>query len=400
MANYYKFNKKERHYFKVGLFAAYYECRRNKRKTHNALRFELNQEKEIDSLYEDILAGRYEVGHSRAFIIVEPVQREIFAADFRDRVIHHYIIARLEPIIERLLIYDSYSCRTGKGTHFGVTRINQFIRSCSQNYTTDCYILKVDIQGFFMNIKKERLFEKTLAMIEKYYTKFDRQLLIDLCKKVILHNPVPDCIVKGAQQDWKGLPANKSLFSTGGKVGIPIGNLTSQVFANLYLNDFDQFIKRELKQRYYGRYVDDCVFVNSSKDELKLLVGRLSAFLQENLALQLHPKKIWLQHYTKGVLFTGIFIKPYRRYVGKRIKRKINTVMINNYRSNFTPDAQTTAANLTHWVSSVNSYLGTCKHYNTYHLRKKLIERFEKDPVVTFNKELCVCKNNPLALLT
>jgi hypothetical protein len=392
MINHYKFNKKERHYLKTGLFAAYYDCRRNKRSTHNALRFELNQEKEISSLYEEILSGTYQVGHSRAFIVFEPVQREIFAADFRDRVVHHYIIARLEPVLEQRFIYDSYSCRRGKGTHFGISRINRFIRSCSQNYTKDCYVLKVDIHGFFMNIQREILFEKVLAIIEKHYTKFDRQLLIDLCRKVILHNPVPGCIIKGGREDWEGLPANKSLFSTGGKVGIPIGNLTSQIFANLYLNDFDQFVKRDLKQRYYGRYVDDCVFVNSSKEELAGLVKHLSTFLQKELALQLHPKKKYLQHYTKGILFAGIFIKPYRQYTGKRIKHKINAVMINKYRANFSSNDKLTTFKLSHWTCSVNSYLGICKHYNTYRFRKNLIKRFEKDPVVTFNKEMCIVK--------
>jgi retron-type reverse transcriptase len=394
MVNPYKFSKKERHYLKTGLFAAYYACRRNKRNTHNALLFELNQEKEIQSLYEEILSGTYQVGRSRAFIVFEPVQREIFAANFRDRVIHHYIISRLEPVFERLFIYDSYSCRTTKGTHFGISRIRRFIRSCSQNYTKDCYVLKVDIQGFFMNIRKEILLEKTLAIIEKYYKHFDRQLLIDLCRKVIMHNPVPDCIIKGTQRDWEGLPANKSLFSTGGKVGIPIGNLTSQVFANLYLNDFDQFVKRKLKQRYYGRYVDDCVFVHSSKEELEGLLVHLSAFLQENLALQLHPKKIYLQHYSKGILFTGIFIKPYCQYVGKRIRRKINATMINKYRLNFTSSDRDTDANLTHWIGSVNSYLGTCKHYDTYRFREQLVKRFKKDPIVVFNKEMCIVKKS------
>jgi retron-type reverse transcriptase len=397
MINHYKFNKKERHYLKTGLFAAYYECRRNKRNTHNALRFELNQEKEILSLYEEILSGTYQVGYSRAFIVFEPVQREIFAANFRDRVVHHYIISRLEPVFERLFIYDSYSCRSGKGTHFGVSRINRFIRSCSQNYTKDCYVLKVDIHGFFMNIRREILLEKVLAIIEKYYTNFDRQLLIDLCRKVILYNPVPDCIIKGRREDWNGLPANKSLFNTGGKVGIPIGNLTSQIFANLYLNDFDHFVKRDLKQRYYGRYVDDCILVNSSKEELTKLVGHLSAFLQEKLALQLHPKKIYLQHYTKGILFAGIFIKPYCQYAGKRIKRKINAVMLNKYRSNFSFDDKRTDLNLSRWICSVNSYLGICKHYNTYRFRKNLIKRFEKDPVVRFDKKMCVVKKGERA---
>jgi hypothetical protein len=175
-------------------------------------------------------------------------------------------------------------------------------------------------------------------------------------------------------------------------VGIPIGNLTSQVFANLYLNAFDHYVKRELKQKYYGRYVDDCVIVNTSKEELRALVFRLSSFLKENLFLQLHPQKIYLQHYSKGVLFAGIFIKPHRRYVGKRIKRKMNRMMINKYRLIYKSTGFRTVGNLKQWLSSVNSYLGVCKHYDTYRFRENLVKRFENDPVVVFDKEMHVVK--------
>jgi retron-type reverse transcriptase len=397
--NYYRFNKKERLYLKEALYAAYYECRRHKRRTHNAMRFELNQEKEIEALYEEILSRRYQVDRSRAFIVFEPVQREIFAAGFRDRVIHHYIISRLEPVLERLFIYDSYSCRKGKGTHFGVKRVSEFIRSCSQNYTQDCYILKVDIQGFFMNIRKELLLKKVIAVIERYYKGFDKELLTDLCRKVILHNPVLDCVIKGSPSDWEGLPENKSLFSTSGKVGIPIGNLTSQVFANLYLNEFDHFVKRDLKQKCYGRYVDDCVIVDSSKEKLQRHVSLLSLFLRKNLSLRLHPKKVYLQHYNKGVLFAGIYIKPYRLYVGQRIKRKMNYTLLNKYRRLYRDNPIETSENLSHWISSVNSYLGVCKHYATYRFRKQLIDRFKSDPFVAFDKEMCVATKNNGGLL-
>jgi retron-type reverse transcriptase len=392
--NYYHLTKRERLYLKTGLFAAYYACRRNKRGTHNEMRFELNQEEEIQSLWEDILSGSYEVGLSRAFIVFEPVKREIFAADFRDRVVHHYIISRLEPILERLFIYDSYSCRTGKGTHFGVARVNHFIRSCSANYTKDCYILKVDIQGFFMNIRKEILLEKVLSIIQTRYSGFDKQILIDLCRQVVLHNPVDNCLIKGERSNWDGLPSNKSLFSSQGRVGIPIGNLTSQVFANLYMNDFDQYVKRDLQQKYYGRYVDDCIFVHPSKEVLKNLIPLLSAFLEENLHLTLHPKKIYLQHYTKGVAFTGIFIKPYRQYVGKRIRRKMNYTLLNTYRQLYTDNSCETDQNIHHWIGSVNSYLGISKHYHTYRFRKSLALRFVNDPFVKFNAEFCVIEES------
>jgi retron-type reverse transcriptase len=388
----YKFNRKEKRYLKMALFAAYYDCRRHKRNTYNAIRFELNQEEEVRKLYEEILSGSYQISPSRAFIVFQPVQREIFAADFRDRVIHHYLIGRLEPVFERLFIYDSYSCRKGKGTLFGVSRLTGFIRSCSRNYTRDCYVLKVDIQGFFMNIRKEILLQKALTVIEKYYKGFDKELLKDLCRTVILHNPVPDCIVKGSRKDWEGLPAGKSLFSSNGRVGIPIGNLTSQVFANLYLNEFDHFVKRELKQKYYGRYVDDCVFVSPSREELQQLIVRLSDCLKETLGLDLHPKKVYLQHYRKGVLFVGMFVKPFCRYVGKRVQHKMNRKMINDYQSLRESNAPSIFEEMGQWLSSVNSYLGICRHGNTYHFRTHLANRLNNNLFITFDKELHVAK--------
>jgi hypothetical protein len=348
----------------------------------NALLFEFHQETEIDRLYREILSGKYEIGRSRAFIVFEPVQREIFAADFRDRVVHHYVIGRLEPYMERLFIQDSYSCRRGKGTHFGVKRIDHFIRSCSRNYTCDCYLLKIDIQGFFMNINKELLYLKVVEVIERYYHDFDRTILIDLCRKIILHNPVENCYIKGSREDWKGLPPSKSLFSSGGKKGLPIGNLTSQIFANLYLNDFDQYVKRNLKFAYYGHYVDDCVLVDCDKRLLSASIKHLSDYLYTTLGLRIHPNKIYLQHYTKGVVFAGIYLLPYRKYAGKRIKHKMHKAMINQYLAAYVEDNEMMMANLRQWVSAVNSYFGLCKHYQTYRLRKSLVERISfRDPV-------------------
>lgn len=237
------FSEEELKLLRIDLYTAYYDCRRHKRGTCNALQFELNLEQEVERLYNEIVLGNCNIGRSTAFIVYEPVQREIFAANFRDRVVHHYLINKLEPIFERVFIYDSYSCRKGKGTHFGIKRVSKFIRSCSQNYTKDCYILKVDIQSFFMNIDKAMLNRKLAQLIEKHYQGFDKSLILDLVNNLVRYNPVPNCVIKGSRKDWEGLPDSKSLFRTQGEVGIPIGNLTSQIFANFYLNDFDQYVK-------------------------------------------------------------------------------------------------------------------------------------------------------------
>ena len=147
------------------LFEAYADCRTNKRNTMNALSFELDYEQELITLWEEINTGAYTPGRSIAFIVNQPVKREIFAADIRDRVVHHLLINKLNPLFERTFIYDSYACRKGRGTYFGIKRIDRFIRQCSQNYTEDCYVLRLDIQGFFMAIDKRILWVKLRDLI-------------------------------------------------------------------------------------------------------------------------------------------------------------------------------------------------------------------------------------------
>lgn len=274
---------------------------------------------------------------------------------------------------------------------FGVDRVDHFVRSCSSNYKNDCWVLKLDIQGFFMHINKEILWTKLENVIKIYYKGFDKQVILDLAQNVILHNPVPNCSIKGSQKDWEGLPASKSLFSTQGVIGMPIGNLTSQIFANLHLNDFDQFVKRVLKFKYYGRYVDDLVFISTNKAKLIESIDIISTYLKSNLQLELHPNKIYLQHFTKGFLFTGIFIKPYRRYVGKRIRKNLNRQVATNYKQNYVPNSESTNQNMKKWICSINSYLGMCRHYETYKYRNNLKD-YIKDQMVQFNEDLTVVK--------
>jgi len=142
------------------LFQAYYGARRNKRNTINALKFELNYERNLFELYWQLVDRTYEPSRSICFIVNRPVKREIFAADFRDRVVHHLLHNYLSPIFEKRFLPDSYACRTGKGTHYGIKRLNHFIRSCSENYHQDCYVLKLDIKGYFMSIDRSILFRK------------------------------------------------------------------------------------------------------------------------------------------------------------------------------------------------------------------------------------------------
>jgi RNA-directed DNA polymerase len=355
------------------ILQAYYTCRKNKRKSKSALLFELEYEKNLYELWEEINLGMYEIGRSVTFVVKNPVKREIFAAEFRDRIVHHLIINKLNPLFERFFIYDSYACRVGKGTHFGIKRVDKFIRKCSENYQKNCYILKLDIQGFFMHIDRKVLFENLEKFVLKNYFYSDKKILLDLCRQVIFYEPTNGCIFKGKFSAWKDLPKSKSLFHSPPGCGIPIGNLTSQVFANFYMNFLDHYIKKELCIRYYGRYVDDFFLVHNDREYLKSLVPKISSFLQKNLGLTLHPQKIYLQHYSKGLKFLGVFLVLNRIYIGRRTKgnfynaiAKQNEVVGN---LNITNDA------LTKFLSSMNSYLGIMKHYKTFRLRRNVFEK-------------------------
>lgn len=311
------------------LFRAYFDARKHKRKTAGALRFEMDYEAEIFKLYDEIVSGTYKIAPSVCFISFQPVKREIFAGDFRDRIVHHLLFNYLNPLCERLFIHDSYSCRAGKGTTCGIRRAKHFIRSCSENYRKDCYVLKLDISGYFMSIDRRILFKKIEKLLDRSRSEidFDRDLILELVRKVIFNDPTRNCVIKGERKDWIGLPRSKSLFFSVKESGLPIGNLTSQLFANLYLDDFDHFIKSKLGCRYYGRYVDDLFFVHQSKLFLLALFPALGGYLRSRLSLRLHPKKIYLQHFRHGVAFLGVFILPYRTYLKNRTKGNIHKKM-------------------------------------------------------------------------
>ncbi|MEI6095698.1 MAG: reverse transcriptase/maturase family protein [Gammaproteobacteria bacterium] len=355
------------------LFEAYADCRTNKRNTMNALSFELDYEHELITLCEDINVGRYQPGRSIAFIVDKPVKREIFAADFRDRVVHHLIINKLNPLFEKTFIYDSYACRKGKGTHVGIQRIDRFIRQCSLNYTTDCYVLKLDIQGFFMAIDKNILWKKLRYFITPHYHQDDKTILLSLCHKILANNPTKNCFIKGRRQNWSDLPPDKSLFHSTKGCGLPIGNLTSQIFANVYLNALDHYVKHDLSMRYYGRYVDDFVLVHQDREYLRALIPIITDFLMCTLKLTLHPRKIYLQHYSKGVPFLGVIIRPNHISSGKRIKGNFYDAIARNNLLTYEkkPSKEEQAA----FLCSMNSYLGIMKHYNTYRLRRRMLRK-------------------------
>ncbi len=363
------------------LFRAYFQARQGKTNKISTMEFDLDYEENLLSLEREIKTGNYKISPANCFIKNNPVKREIVAADFRDRVVHHLIYNHIYQIFENIFIYDSYSCRKGKGTLFGIKRLDHFIRSVSENYQKDCYVLKLDIKGYFMNINKDILWEKLRMDLERKRDQIkgiDFNLLMELIFKTVFNEPTKNCKIKGGRKEWIGLPKDKSLFFAERNCGLPIGNLTSQLFSNVYLNDFDHFMKYKLGCRCYGRYVDDFFVVSRNKVFLKGIIKRIDFYLKKQLGLKLHPKKIYLQHCSKGVDFLGGYVKPYRIYIRNRAKKNFKRKITawNNY---YIKKKELNEREIKLLASVANSYLGIMKHHQTHKLRKKLLtENIEK----------------------
>lgn len=385
------------------IFQAYYDARKNKRNTINQLDFEFNLEENIINLYEELSSWNYEVWKSIYFIQKYPVKREIFAWNFRDRIVHHLIYNYISPIFEKDFIYDSYSCRTWKWTSFWIKRLNKFIRSCSENYTNDCYILKLDISGYFMSIDKQILFEKIKEVLfcRECGSAFPTiEFLLNLIEKIIFNDCTKNSVFKWKRQDYVWLPKNKSLFFANTLCWLPIWNLTSQLFSNIYLSDFDKIIKNEWNCKYYGRYVDDFFIVHKDKDYLKSLIPKINDYLSENLKLTLHPKKIYLQHYSKWVLFLWSFIKPYRNYVRKRtLWNFYNTVIKVNktFKNNEIITKQDFQNKI---ISPINSYLWFIKNTKSFKVKSKILKKLDKELLNFLNIEPDFSKITIKPLLT
>lgn len=359
------------------VFEAYFECRKKKRNTCNALAFESEYERKCVELWREINSGTYHPSRSIAFIINKPVKREVFAADFRDRIVHHLIARRIVPLLEKQFINDSYSTRKGKGTLYGIQKVEEHIRQCSENYTKDCHILKIDIRSFFMKISKQRLYDLTERLLRERYEGNDLPMLLYLLRETIFNRPEKNCIRKTPSQSWRGLPKDKSLFHSDGTCGLPIGNLTSQLLALNFLDELDHLITGEWGIAHYGRYVDDMVLVHPSKERLLAVKANITAWLTAH-GLSLHPRKMYLQHYTKGVLFVGGMILPGRKYLSNRTVGFCHDAIDRlNRLAESSPDYV-----LTHgeeFVSTVNSYLGMMRHFASYNQRRKVMARVGKE---------------------
>lgn len=265
----------------------------------------------------------YRHGGYEPFTICDPKQRQIHKANVRDRVVHQLLVSAIEPLFDRHFIYDSYSCRKHKGTHAAVDRLRTFLRKASSNNTKTVYALKLDVHKFFASVDHDILTKLLKKRLQ------DPQILWLLDKVIESHKVTP------------------------GK-GMPLGNLTSQLFANVYMHELDWFVKNQLKAKYYLRYCDDFIIVDTDRDKLLGLVHPLSQFLNECLGLHIHPQKISLRSWSQGVDFLGYVSKPHctllRTKTRKRMLAKVDS-------------------------HNLPSYLGLCSHADTYRLKRLILNK-------------------------
>mgnify|MGYP002858627745 CR=1 FL=1 len=352
---------------------AYYDCRRRKRNTVNALEFEVDYERNCIDLWQELNSHCYEPRRSIAFVVEHPVKREIFAADFRDRVVHHLIARRIYPLLEAQFLPDSYSTQKGKGTLYGIQRVEQHLRECSEGYTKDCYIMKLDISGYFMSINKQRLYDCIRQFLVGRYPEQDLPMLLYMLHKTIFNRPERNCVRKVPRYRWRGLPRNKTLFGTDGQTGLPIGNLTSQLLALLFLDELDHLVTGEWGVPHFGRYVDDMVLIHPSADHLLAVRRQIACWLRRR-GLRLHPKKMYLQHYAKGVMFVGGMIKPGRKYISRRTTGRLFS-KIHYYNSLLADPERATPEAVESMVATMNSYLGMMCHYDAQRLFRRVLLR-------------------------
>jgi retron-type reverse transcriptase len=350
------------------IYTAYLKCRKLKRSTTNALKFEQNLIENLCNLETSLNNKTYTFKRSVCFLTSSLKLREVFASDFQDRVVHHIVVPILEQICEPFFINDSYSNRKGKGIHQASKRALHFSKGSR-------YFLQLDIKNFFYTIDKDILLNKLNNIITRNYNKVNKTKItlseiLYLCKKIVYQDISKNVFVKGDKKSFENIPNHKTLFKTHKNKALPIRNLTSQFFANLYLNDFDNYIKRQLKTKRYLRYVDDFVLFGNSKQELLYKYEKIIIYLQENLQLKLRDRYI-LKDNNQGLYFLGYIIRPNYVLTRKRV--------INNFKykkTKFLDKYEKSKANMSleeirNFLSVQASFKGHISHSNSYRLNLK-----------------------------
>ncbi|MBR7792346.1 RNA-directed DNA polymerase [Undibacterium sp. FT147W] len=293
------------------LAQAYFDCRKNKRNSPSALAFESNLERNLIALYEELIDGSYTPGKSICFVVTRPKAREVWAADFRDRIVHHLLYNKVSPRFYASFIADSCACIPGRGTLYAANRLAAKIRSASQNWSKPTLYLKCDLANFFVSIDK-RILQKQLD--QRITEPFWQQLT----HTILWHDPRQNVEIRGEKELLAKVPQHKRLTEQPAHLGLPIGNLSSQFFANVYLNALDQHIKHQIRARHYIRYVDDIVLLHDSVDWLNSALTDITHWLPATLGARLNPRKTILQPVARGVDFVGHVIRPWHTTTRKR----------------------------------------------------------------------------------
>lgn len=247
----------------------------------------------IIALHEDLAAGTYRHGRYSAFKISDPKPRDIHKATVRDRLLHHAIYRILYPRFDRTWISDSYSCRDKKGTHRAMNRFRKFAQQVSRNHTRTCWVLKCDVRKFFASI--------------------DQGILLSIVRKHVADDQIASLVAEVVG----------SFSSTQAGKGLPLGNLTSQLLVNVYMNEFDQYAKHRLKAKYYIRYADDFVILSPDRSWLENLRSLIEAFLRDRLRLELHPGKVYIKTFASGIDFLGWIHFPDHRVLRGATRRRM-----------------------------------------------------------------------------
>lgn len=327
------------------LFSAWEKFKKGKRGKADVQKFEHSLEQNIFELHRRLQAKKYKHDPYFSFYIQDPKQRHIHKATVRDRIVHHAVFRVLNPVFEPTFISHSFSCRVDKGTHKGVEALAKMIRQVTRNNSQNAFVLKCDIKSFFESIDHDIL----LSLLKN---KVKDENTIWLLKEIIASH----------------YSQRLSLFTY---KGLPIGNLTSQLFANIYLNELDQFVKQTLRIKHYARYTDDFVIVSKDEKELQNLLLPIRDFLQKKLALDLHPGKISIRKVGQGVDFLGLVIFPHHRLLRtktkQRVFRKLRTRVL-EYNAKKIEEEKL--------LHCLQSYLGVLSHAQSYKLRQKLLNNF------------------------
>lgn len=326
------------------IFKAWDEFKKGKRNKLDVQIFEYDLENNLFQLQQDLIIKAYKPGAYSKFYVRDPKPRIIHKTEVRDRIIHHLLFKTLSPIFEPTFICDSYSCIKNRGTHKAIKRLEIFARKTFQTHG-QCFILKCDVRKFFPTINHKIL----LNIISRTIKDPDVLWLIKL-------------IVKGFATQSQNVSS---------PIGVPIGNLTSQLFANIYLNELDQYLKQTLKIKYYLRYTDDFIIVHYNKNYLLYLKSLISKFLEKCLHLSLHPEKVYIRKYKQGFDFLGYIVLPKARILRTKTKNRIFRKLKGKFKLFILGKISEKSL-----LQSINSYLGVFSHADSYKLQKKLLKDF------------------------